>query len=167
MIPWNRHRSLQPVRDGRASFAALHRDMNRLFDELWQQADALFAPADGRAADRDVAPAGTWPSVEVAERDQEIVVSAELPGLRQDDVEVTLDDGSLVLRGERASERHDRERRLSERYYGRFERRIPLHAPVLAEQARAEFRDGVLSVTLPKDLQAQPAPIRIPVGTSS
>lgn len=162
LIPWGRNRSTssQPiVRDVRDPFVSLHRDMNRLFDELWRQADELQPRRDG-----DGMQAGGWPSVELADHEREIVVSAELPGMKEKDVEVLVENGQLVLRGERRGERDDNARRVSERWYGRFERRIPLDVEVEVDKARAEFRDGVLNVTLPKSESALAKPVRIPVS---
>ena len=82
-------------------------------------------------------------------------VSAELPGLNEKDVEVLMEDGGLTIRGEKKSEVDDKERQFSERYYGRFERRIPLGFEVEADKVAAEFKNGVLSVTLPKSAKAQ------------
>ena len=90
-----------------------------------------------------------WPSVELNETDKEVKVIAELPGIEQKDVEVELADGVLMISGEKKSETEDKERRFSERYYGRFERRIPVD-DVDQDNVAASFKDGVLTVTLPK-----------------
>ncbi|WP_434212290.1 Hsp20/alpha crystallin family protein [[Pseudomonas] boreopolis] len=161
LIPWNRNRGNSPqplARDARDPFVSLHREMNRLFDELWRQADELLPRGENAGM-----PVAGWPSVDLVERDREIVVSAELPGLQEKDVEVLFENGQLVLRGERRGERDDPARRIGERWYGRFERRIPLDVEVEVDAARAEFRDGVLSVTLPKSGSALARPVRIPI----
>jgi HSP20 family protein len=167
LIPWNRNRlattSQNGAREVQDPFVSLHREMNRLFDDLLRQADQLLPT---RAADNANFAAG-WPSVEVVEKEREIVISAELPGMQDKDVEVTFENGELILRGERRGEHEDKERRFSERWYGRFERRIPLDVEVQVDQARAEFRDGVLSVTLPKSESAIATPVRIPVGKAA
>jgi HSP20 family protein len=90
-----------------------------------------------------------WPQVEVVESDKDIRVSAELPGLGDKDVEVLMHDGVLTIRGEKKSEIEDKERAFSERYYGRFERRIPLSREIEEDKVDASFRNGVLTVTLP------------------
>ncbi len=159
LIPWSRGRDVTVRRGEEANpFLALHREMNRLFDDVFRGFEGLpgFAGLTGRGV--------TWPSLEVSETDKEIRISAELPGLEEKDVEVLLGDGVLTLRGEKKSESEDKERHFSERYYGRFERRIALPAEVEADQVQASFRNGVLSVTLPKSAKAQEHVKRIPVN---
>jgi HSP20 family protein len=90
-----------------------------------------------------------WPSIELNETEKEEKVVAELPGLDQNDVAIELSDGVLAISGEKKSETEDKERRFSERYYGRFERRIPVD-DVDQDKVAASFKDGVLTVTLPK-----------------
>lgn len=77
-------------------------------------------------------------------------VEAELPGMEEKDVEVLLHNGVLTIRGQRHSESEDKHRRVSERYYGEFERRIALPAEVDGDKVTASFHKGVLTVTLPK-----------------
>jgi len=67
-----------------------------------------------------------WPSVEVSETDKDVKVTAELPGLDEKDVQVELANGVLSIKGEKKTETEDKERLFSERYYGRFERRLPI-----------------------------------------
>lgn len=155
LIPWGRQesRSPTPFPQGRSvedPLGGLRRSIDRIFD------DFFAAPALPGGAMR-------WPSVELRERDDEVVVTAELPGLREEDVELTLEDGFLAIRGEKGAAQEDRDRGWSERFYGRFERRIALPAGVEEDKAKAEFRDGLLTVTLPRDAQAQSGR-RIPIG---
>lgn len=130
----------------RDPFLALHRDVNRLFDEAFR--DVGFPVMGGAAS------AGLWPSIELSEGEREIRVTAEVPGMAHDDIELMLDGDALVLRGEKKAENEDGERRMSEPYYGRFERRIPLGFEIGEEQVDARFRNGVLSVTVPKPADA-------------
>jgi HSP20 family protein len=90
-----------------------------------------------------------WPSVEVNETKKEVKVVAELPGLQETDVNVELRDGLLTISGEKKSETEDKERRFSERYFGRYERSIPID-DVDQDKVGASFKDGVLTVTLAK-----------------
>jgi HSP20 family protein len=90
-----------------------------------------------------------WPNVEVSETANEVKVIAELPGLEEKDVQLELRDGWLTISGEKRSEIEDKERRFSERYYGRFERAIPVE-DVDQDKVGASFKNGVLTVTLPK-----------------
>src|SRR5690606_27957508 len=98
---------------------------------------------------------GGWPSVEISENQNEIRVTAEVPGLEEDDVEVLLDEGLLVLRGEKRSTTEDADRQFTEHFYGRFERRIPLGSEIREDAVDARFRNGVLNIVLPKSEKAQ------------
>ena len=104
-----------------------------------------------------------WPSVEFNETDKEVKVIAELPGIEQKDVEVEIADGVLTISGEKKSETEDKERRFSERYYGRFERRIPVD-DVEQDKVAASFKNGILTVTLPKSPTAQRKVKRIAIN---
>jgi len=161
LIPWGRshERSSVPTyrREEDHPFLALHREMNRLFDDVWGRFDRTLPSAFGGMG-------LSWPSVEVTEADGALRVTAEVPGLEERDIEVLLDDGVLTLRGEKRSETEDRDRRFSERFYGRFERRIPLPFEVERDKVDASFRNGVLTVTLPKSAQAEARTKRIPVN---
>ena len=108
-----------------------------------------------------------WPSLEVVQSDTDVRVSAELPGLDEKDVEVLVDDGVLTIRGEKKSETEDKDRRFSERYYGRFERAIPLPFAVEEDKAEASFYNGVLTVTLPKSAREKEKAKRIAISRKS
>jgi HSP20 family protein len=106
------------------------------------------------------------PQIEVSETDKEIQITAELPGIDPKDVEVTLADDVLTIRGEKQAQRQegqDRNYHLAERFYGTFERylRLPLH--VDPQHIRAMFKDGVLTLTIPKPEEAQQKVHRIAV----
>lgn len=132
--------------------------MNRLFDDVFRGFDGRL-PSLGRASSFG----GNWPSVEISDNDKEIKVTAEVPGMDEKDIEVLFDDGVLTLRGEKRSETEDKERQFSERTYGRFERRIPLGYEVEENKIDARFKNGVLSVTLPKTVKAQSQAKRIEI----
>jgi HSP20 family protein len=166
LIPWSRSAERVPTlySDGeRDPFLALHRDVNRLFDEALRGFGMPFG-GGGRAMG---AMGGVWPSLEIRDGEKEIRVVAEVPGMDANDVEVLLQDNALTLRGERRSENDDADRGFSERFYGRFERRIPLPDEVEAEQVKADFTNGVLTVTLPKSERAQSHVRRIEIGKSA
>src|SRR5581483_712551 len=93
------------------------------------------------------------PKIELSETDKAVTVSAELPGMSEQDVQLEIAGGVLTIRGEKKAERNDEGKRFSERYYGAFMRQIPLDN-VQEDKADATFRDGVLTVTLPKSEQA-------------
>ncbi|WP_095204934.1 Hsp20/alpha crystallin family protein [Mesorhizobium carmichaelinearum] len=159
LIPWSRGGSHAPsvYRGDVDPFLSLHRNVNRLFDEMFHDFDTPSVLS--RLAPRS----GTWPSVEFSETDQEIRVTADMPGLDENDVEVTLDDGVLTLRGEKKAETEDKDRQFSERYYGRFERRFGLGREVQEDKVAATFKNGVLTVILPKTHKAQVSAKRIAI----
>ncbi|RUU51721.1 Hsp20/alpha crystallin family protein [Mesorhizobium sp. M2C.T.Ca.TU.002.02.1.1] len=162
LIPWGRSNGNQVpsvFHDGeRDPFLSLHREVNRLFDDVFRGFDSRWPSIGGASA------LGTgWPSVEISNGEKEIKVTAEVPGLEQKDIEVLFDDGVLTLRGEKRSETDDKDRQFSERYYGRFERRIPVGYEVKEDEVEARFRNGVLTVTLPKSEKAQSRVKRIDI----
>jgi HSP20 family protein len=121
--------------------------MRRMSEEM----DRTFGQFFGQQTSGSGAGSSWYPPIEVAEREGQLQVHAELPGLKPEDVKVEVTDDALVIRGERKSEHEHRlgSAYRSERRYGHFYREIPLPEGVNAEQARAQFRDGVLEVTVP------------------
>jgi HSP20 family protein len=159
LIPWSRVRDVSVRRGEDNPVLTLHREMNRLFDDFFRGFD--LAPfGSERFFDRL---GGKWPNVEVSETDKEIKVSAELPGLDEKDVHVELAHGVLAIAGEKKTETEDKDPLFSERYYGRFERRIPVE-DVDEDKISAAFKNGVLTVTLPKVAQAQSKVKRIAIN---
>jgi HSP20 family protein len=157
LIPWNRGRDVSVHRGEEANpFFTLHREMNRLFDDVFRGFD-LAPLSTGRFFDRG------WPRLEVSESDKDIKVTAELPGLEEKDVQVELTNGVLAIRGEKKTEAEDKDRLFSERYYGHFERRIPVD-DVEEDKVGASFKNGVLTVTLPKSTKAQQKVKRIAIN---
>ena len=155
LVPWVRgDRERTSAQSGSlGTVVNLHREMNRLFDDMFRGLDdARFF--GGR---------GGWPSLDVEETEKEYRVTAELPGLEERDVEVLLQDGLLTLRGEKKVESENRNRTYSERFYGRFERQIPLALDVDDSAVSATFKSGVLTVTVPKSARAVERSKRIPV----
>ena len=165
LIPWSRQENRFPTsidagRDrGEHPLLALHREVNRLFDDVFR---GFGVPSLGGL---DANP--SWPNLELGETDSEIRVTVELPGLEEKDVDITLDEGVLTLRGEKKSEVNDTDRGYSERSYGRFERRIALPRGIERDRASATFRNGVLTVTLPRSEAANENVRRIPVNAQA
>jgi HSP20 family protein len=122
-------------------------EMDRLFDDSGIARNWL-SPILERAQ----LPPGLWsPQVEMFERDNQLVLRADLPGMTKDDVKVELSNDGITIEGERKNE-HEEEREgyyRSERSYGRFYRRIPMPEGVNAEDASASFSNGVLEITMP------------------
>jgi HSP20 family protein len=157
LIPWGRAGipSLGPNAD---PVTSLQHEMNRLFDSAFRE---FRAPEGfGRVF------GGGWPTIAVAEQDRAYVVTAELPGLEEKDVEVSLNDSALVIRGEKKASAGDEKSHVNEHFWGRFERRIPVGPEVDREGVNASFANGVLTVTLPKSPQAASASKRIPISAA-
>jgi HSP20 family protein len=155
LTPWTGSGGLSPF--GRDPFLSFRREMDRLFDDF-------FAPAEPRSFASAVASSG-WPSLDVDETDQAYVVNAEVPGLEQKDIELSLRDNVLSISGEKREERKDekRGRAYAERFYGQFRRSIPLPTEVDADKVEAKFKNGVLTVTLPKNAKAREKERRIEI----
>jgi len=158
LIPWGRNQQTTPsrFREEADPFMTLHREMNRLFDDVFRGFDMAPFAGMGRMAG--------WPHVEVSETDKDLRISAELPGMDEKDVEVLMQDGVLTIRGEKKSEVEDKERAFSERSYGRFERRIPLGQDVDEDKVEAAFKNGVLTITMPKSAESRPEVKRIAIN---
>jgi HSP20 family protein len=158
LIPWSRGGRLA-VRQPEDLFSQLHREMNQLFDDVWRGFD-LPAAAGSRYS--------LQPKVDVAETDKDIEVTVELPGLDEKDVEVTLADGVLTLKGEKKSERKEEGKGfyVAERSYGSFHRSIALPEGVDAEKVSAEFSKGVLTVKAPKLPEVQSSVKKIAIKAS-
>jgi len=152
LVPWGRNRNLEKSRfaeDG-SPFLALHREMNRMFDDFLRDTEV-----PGRRG------AISWPLIEISETHDEIKVVAELAGLEQRDVDVTLDGGVLTLKGQKSLEKSGT--LYSERWEGAFERTIPVGQDVDPDKVKASFKNGVLTVRLSKKPEAQRQVKRIAV----
>jgi HSP20 family protein len=135
-------------------FDDLRREVDRLFEDFgrgnWMRPFRSIEPMFQRAA---------WgaPAVDIVERDTAFEIAAELPGMEAKNVEVTLRNGSLVLKGEKREEKEEKSKDyyLKERQYGSFERSFAVPAGVDTAKIAAEFKNGVLRVTMPKTADAQ------------
>ena len=103
------------------------------------------------------------PSVDIFENDNEVIFKAELPGMTAKDIEVKLENNVLMLKGERRFEKETKEENYHriEREYGNFSRSFALPAAVDGDKVTAEYKDGILKVTLPKKEEIKPKPIKI------
>ena len=147
--------SLTPFRFGGLGpaepFFSLHREMNRLFEDALRGGDLPQGSGQSAAA------SFLAPQINVSESENEIRITAELPGVNENDVEITLNDDALVIRGEKKIERKDERENFHvvERSFGTFQRTLRLPFPVDPDQVRASFDNGVLTVTLPKSAQRE------------
>ncbi|MDI3281246.1 MAG: Hsp20/alpha crystallin family protein [Bacillota bacterium] len=132
-----------------AELESLREEMNRLFEDFWWRGRREALPAPER---REVAPRVWQPSVDMYETDDAVVIKANLPGIDQKDIDITVDPDSVTIKGEvqhdREVEKHNYYRR--ERSYGSFMRRLPLAVEVKPEESKATFKNGVLEITIPK-----------------
>lgn len=109
-------------------------------------------------------PLTAWaPALDVHEDKDSFSVRVELPGMKREDIEVTLQDGALVISGERKEEkvREDATVHRQERFYGKFSRALTLPAAVSGDKVKAQYKDGILTVTLPKAEEAKPKAITV------
>jgi HSP20 family protein len=144
---------------GGGPFALMRRisdEMDRMFESFGMGAPLSRDPMQGGGATGGMRT--LWsPSIEMCERDGKLLIQADLPGMRKEDIDIQVEQDALILRGER---RHESQRDEggffhTERSYGSFHRVIPLPEGIDAEQARASFRDGVLEIELPAPQQRQ------------
>ena len=106
------------------------------------------------------------PALDVHEDKDKFTVNLELPGLKHEDIDVHLEDGSLIISGERKSEAvtEGTEVHRQERYYGKFSRALTLPTAVAADKVKATYKDGILTVTLPKAEEAKPKQIDVTIN---
>ncbi len=132
--------------------AAIRREMDRLFDRFFEPRWDEFEAAGQ-----------WWPKLDLSETKDALVVKAELPGVEQNDVHVTLQEQALTIKGEKRSQKEEKDEQFHqiERSYGAFTRTLTLPTGVDAEKVVATFKDGVLTVTLPKTPAAKGTPIPI------
>ena len=155
IIPWRRSGQRWPAEREGDPFSYLRQQVNRVFDDFWG------APSLARGESWS----GFAPQVDVTETDKDVKVCAEIPGVEAKDIDVSVEDGTLRIRGEKKYEREENEKGQyrMERSYGSFERAIPLPVEVDEAKAKAEFKNGVLRLTLPKRPGAQSRRKKIPV----
>jgi HSP20 family protein len=138
------------------------RDLLNLQNEMTR----LFGRAYGDEAEAD-GPRSTWaPPLDIVERPEAYVVTAELPGLTPEEVDITVEEGTLTIKGERKFYEESKEQNFHrvERRFGSFQRSLSLPAQVKADQVEASFDKGVLTVTIPKAEQAKPRRVAIKAG---
>jgi HSP20 family protein len=141
-------------------------EMDRIFDEFGLGRGSRGGSfSRGREQEH-----GMWsPQVEMYERDNQLVICADLPGLKKEDIQLEINDNALVIHGERRHEFEDTQEgyRRSERSYGSFYRTIPLPEGMDTEQAKANFQDGVLKIMLPLPQEQKQRSRRIEVQGAS
>jgi HSP20 family protein len=134
--------------------------------DLRDEIDRLFEAPLAELARGSQLLSGWTPALDVYEDKDNLYVKAELPGMKREDIDVTLHDGTLSISGERKSEsKHEvADVYRSERFFGRFQRTVTLSSDVAPEKVKAEYKDGILNITLPKTEEAKPKQIDVKVG---
>ncbi|RKF13536.1 Hsp20/alpha crystallin family protein [Roseovarius spongiae] len=152
LIPWGRGRDRMPARQDADEnpMMSLQRDLNRVFEDFWGRFDNPFGSLTTGG-----------PRTDISETDEAMLVSVDLPGLDEKDIEVNVTDDMLTIRGER-EEKTDKDG-FSSQSRRSFHRMIPVPPGVDPEKAEAEFKRGVLTVTLPKTEEAKARVKRIDV----
>jgi len=138
-----------------------HREFDHLFENLWRGFDM---PMLGQ----NEMPFGTaMPRMDMTEDEDRIRVAVELPGMEEQDVEVTLSDNVLTIKGEKKVETEETEKPYAymERSYGSFCRSIPLNVEVVTDKVEATFEKGVLTIDLPKTAEAKKTYKKVPIHT--
>jgi HSP20 family protein len=145
VVKWDPFRDLLSIQDR----------MNRLFEQTMSRS----------RTEEGMGPSTWTPAVDIYETTEAIVMQADLPGLRREDIDIQIQDNTLTLRGERrfAKDAQEENYLRIERAYGAFQRSFTLPATVHLEKIRAVFRDGILELTLPKAAEATPKKIAIEV----
>ena len=138
-----------PFRD----LITLREKMNRLFEEA----------ASSRGEEKDLISSSWTPSVDIFETEHEVVLTAEVPGIDDKDIEIKIEDSTLTLRGERNLEKEIKEENYHriERAYGSFYRSFSLPNYIDAEKIKAEHENGVLKVVMPKKQELKPRKIKV------
>jgi HSP20 family protein len=153
---------------GGSPFAFMRRmaeDMDRLFNDFGFAGSSIRPDRDFWRGSSDLDRATWAPQLETLRRGDNIVIRADLPGMKKEDVNVEVDNGMLTISGERHEEHEDKRDDFyrTERRYGRFYRALPLPEDVTSDRCEATFKDGVLEVTIPAPKQAQAKSKRVPV----
>lgn len=168
IIPWRKKKSdrslTRQTRDDDHPLATLHREMNQLFDDFFGDLGfGLTVPHNSGLRSRSDA----WSiNVDVAEDDKEVRVTADVPGMDEKDIDVELSHSTLTIRGEKRNERDERKAdyHLVERSYGSFQRVIPLPDGLAEDEAKARFKNGVLTIVLPKTAEYRGQRKQIPIA---
>lgn len=140
LIRWEPAREMMTLREA----------MDRLFDDAFTRPLGMFG-------------GDTGPAIDMYQTDDQVVIKAAIPGFKAEDVQINVTGEVLSLRGEvrQTEEKEEKAWQMREQRYGSFERSVMLPAPVNTEKAKAEFEDGILTITLPKVEEARPKTIAV------
>ncbi len=143
-------------------------DPFRELEDVSNRLNRMFArPAASQASGKETMIVADWtPSVDISETEGEYQIKAEIPDVKKEDVKVTVEDGVLTIQGERKHEKEEKGKKFHriERSYGSFVRTFSLPDVIEEEKVKAEFKDGVLNLHLPKSEKAKPKAIEVKVA---
>jgi HSP20 family protein len=142
-------------------------DPFRELEDMSDRLNRMFARPAARTNGKETMIVADWvPTVDISETDGEYQIKAEIPDVKKEDVKVTLEDGVLTIQGERKQEKEEKGKKYHrvERSYGSFVRSFSLPDVIDEEKVKAEFKDGVLNLHLPKSEKAKPKAIEVKVG---
>ncbi len=152
IVRWNPTRELATFP---TDILSMQREINRMFDDFFRSdrdESSLLAP--------------TWkPAVDILEEEDVYVAKVELPGVSKDDVKITMQDNVLTIRGEKKGEKKGKEENMHrvERFYGSFQRSFSLPTSVKSDKIEAEYKDGILTINMPKAEEVKPKQIEVKV----
>jgi len=142
-------------------------DPFRELEEMSDRLNRMFARPATRTNGKETMIVADWtPTVDISETDGEYQIKAEIPDVKKEDVKVTLEDGVLTIQGERKQEKEEKGKKYHriERSYGSFVRSFSLPELIDEEKVKAEFKDGVLNLHLPKSEKGKPKAIEVKVA---
>lgn len=148
LVRWRPFRDIVSIQD----------EMNRLFNDFFGRVPSRF--------EGDWSTSEWTPSVDISETKDDILIKAEVPGMKKEDIKISLQDNVLTLKGERKQEKEEKETNFyrMERSYGSFTRSFNLPTVVQADKIKASYKDGILNVTLPKAEEVKPKQIPIEIS---
>ncbi|PKO01147.1 MAG: molecular chaperone [Chloroflexi bacterium HGW-Chloroflexi-4] len=163
ILPLRRRGNTMPTRrENDSPVMAIQNEMNRMFDQFFNDPFTLLSVPTLRSV------TDFMPRIDVSETESAMMVTAELPGMEEKDIQLTLENDSLIISGEKKNDVEEKGKNFHrvERSYGSFQRVIPLISEIQQEKVEAKFRNGVLNITLPKTPAAAKQTHKIEIKSS-
>ena len=163
ILPLKRRGTNLPLRrESESPVMAIQNEMNRMFDQFFNDPFTLVPLASMKSV------ADFMPRIDVSETEKAMLVTAELPGMEEKDIQLSLEDDTLMISGEKKTDVDEKGKNFHrvERTYGSFQRVIPLVSEIQPDQVEAVFKNGVLTVTLPKSPAAVKQAHKISIKSS-
>ena len=156
LIPWRRKQEEHQTTEPTAPLARLRNEMDMLFDRFfpdpWEPGESTLLSGFG-----------AFPRTDLAESENDVTVTMELPGVSPNEIQLDLSDGVLTVHGEKKQEKEEKQKNYHcvERHYGSFHRSVPLPSSIDPDKVDAKFKDGVLTIIISKNPAARPKRITI------